>query len=296
MAADSELPGETLRLGLVGRGIGASLSPAMHKAEGRAQGLKVSYALFDTATPPWREMSLKDIIADAMENGFRGLNVTHPFKEQAVGCADKVSDDAKRLGAVNTLVFDNGRITGHNTDHRGFERSFQDQLSDCPKDAVLLLGAGGAGSAVAFALLDSGVRNLMIFDKNRGRAERLMHRLQSHEPLARLAVVADVSEADVATLSGVVNATPMGMKDHAGSAFPLSLLRPALWVADIVYFPLETELLAAARAAGCKVMPGAGMAIWQAVLAFGLFTGKSADPARVKHVFDRLAGPAGASR
>ncbi len=290
MAADTPSGrGPVLRVGLVGKGISGSLTPAMHAAEGRAQGLNLRYDLIDTATPEHRGRGLADIVGDAVRDGFIGLNITHPYKEEVVGVLDTMSAEVRRLGAANTLAFRKGSVIGHNTDHMGFVRSFERALRAGPGDRVLLLGAGGAGSAVAFGLLDLGVKNLVIHDRARGRAVALAQKLLAWDPAWQADVLDDPRDTGKIGLSGLVDATPMGMPSHPGTAFPPALLRPDMWVMDIVYFPLETELLTQARAAGCQVVTGAGMAVWQAVLAFGLFTGKPASATRMQRVFAGLA-------
>ncbi|MGF1594321.1 MAG: shikimate dehydrogenase [Kiloniellaceae bacterium] len=275
----------TVLAGLVGRGITLSRTPAMHEAEGRAQGLAYTYKLFDMDDAAMAGRSLADVIEGAEAEGFTGLNVTHPYKIEAIRHLHELSDNARAAGAVNTIVFRDGRRRGHNTDLWGFAEGFRRAMADTAMDEVLLLGAGGAGGAVAHALLSLGVRRLWIFDLDAGRAERLAAAIAAGFGDGRAALAE--SPEDVAVhLSGVVNATPVGMAKLPGSPFPLALLRPDLWVADIVYFPLETRLLAAARATGCRVLPGLGMAVFQAVRAYELFTGNKPDPARMRRTFE----------
>ena len=278
-----------LRAGLVGRGIALSRTPAMHEAEGRAQGLDYSYALFDLDAPEMAGRSLAEVVTDAEARGFAGLNVTHPYKIEVLSLLDDLSDNARAAGAVNTVVFRNGRRRGHNTDLWGFAESFRRGLPGVALNQVLLLGAGGAGGAVAHALLSLGVQRLQVFDCDAGRAARLAEALCGHFGAERAGVAGSPREV-AGALDGLVNATPVGMAQHPGTPFPAELLRPDLWVADIVYFPLETELLAAARAAGCRRLPGLGMAVFQAVRAYELFTGKKPDPARLRRTFESL-GP-----
>lgn len=278
-----------LRAGLIGRGIGLSRTPAMHEAEGRAQGLDYRYSLFDMDEPALAGRSLADVVAMAEAEGFAGLNVTYPFKIEAIGLLDELSDNARAVGAVNTVVFRDGRRGGHNTDLWGFAESFRRGMAGAPLDRVLLLGAGGAGAAVAHALLKLGVETLRVFDTDAARAAQLSEALAARFGTGR-AQAAQSLESVAAELSGVVNATPVGMAKLPGTPFPPALLRRELWVADIVYFPLETQLLASARAAGCRVLPGLGMAVFQAVRAYELFTGRKADPARMRRTFESL-GP-----
>ncbi|MCF6232523.1 MAG: shikimate dehydrogenase [Rhodobacteraceae bacterium] len=273
------------RVALVGQGISASLTPAMHMTEARALGFDYAYGVIDTGTLAHAGRTLGEIVATAQLEGMAGLNITYPHKIAVLGHMDQLSDDARRLGAVNTVVFRGARKVGHNTDFSGFHAAFKQDLPGAPLDRVLLLGAGGAGVAVGFALLSVGVKRLMLFDQRRAQSEALARKLQSEFPDREIRQVETFSPRIMSGVSGVVNATPMGMDKYPGSALPLALLHGDLWVSDIVYFPLETALLAQARALGCRIMPGSAMAVWQAVHAFELFTGTPADPARMGRIF-----------
>lgn len=276
-----------LLAGLVGRGISLSRTPAMHVAEARSQGLDGSYRLFDMDDDEHAGGNLADILADAEAQGFDGLNVTYPYKIEVIRHLHEVSPNARAVGAVNTVVFREGRRMGHNTDLWGFAESFRRGLPDVPRDHALLLGAGGAGVAVAHALADCGVKRLSILDRDAARADALARQLAANCPSVDAAAVTDAAGLFASDRpDGVINATPMGMAKLAGTAIDTSLLEADQWVADIVYFPLDTELLAAARARGCRVLPGSGMAVFQAVRAFELFTGRPACPDRMKATFD----------
>ncbi|MHA7876193.1 shikimate dehydrogenase [Roseivivax sp.] len=291
--AQLDRPRETLLAGLIGRGIAASRTPRMHMAEGAAQGLSSVYRILDMDAPERAELSLSDMLKAAEASGFDGLNVTYPFKIEVMGLLDDLSENARTIGAVNTVVLKDGRRVGHNTDLWGFAQSFRTGLPEVTRDHALLIGAGGAGVAVAHALSDCGVRRLSIHDSDPDRAERLATQVAANRPETATAAVTDLDALfETDRPDGLVNATPMGMAKLPGMALPAALLDPALWVADIVYFPLETELLRAARAAGCRVLPGSGMAVFQAVRAFELFTGRPADPARMAATFDTFDHPA----
>lgn len=279
----------TVLAGLVGRGIALSRTPAMHEAEGRAQGIDYTYTLFDMDDPAMAGRTLAEIIETAEAEDFAGLNVTYPFKIEAIQHLHELSDNARAVGAVNTIFFRDGRRIGHNTDLWGFAEGFRRGMAGAVVDEVLLLGAGGAGAAVSHVLLSLGVRHLWIFDIDASRVTQLIDALAARFGRGR-AMMADSPESVAPRLSGVVNATPVGMAKLPGSPFPVALLRSDLWVADIVYFPLETELLATARTAGCRVLSGLGMAVFQAVRAFELFTERTPDPSRMRQTFEAL-GP-----
>ena len=277
--------GGVLRAALVGHGIARSLTPAMHEAEGRAQGLGYRYGMIDTGEAG----DLSGIIEQAEADGLVGLNITHPFKQAVLAHLDRLSETAARLGAVNAVVLRNGERVGHNTDHSGFCASFTADLGDAPKGRVLLLGAGGAGAAVGFGLLDCGAEEVLIHDIDATRTKALGNKLRRCCPDKRIATVPALTPGVAECIDGIVNATPMGMVSHPGSAFPPDLLHARHWVMDIVYFPLETAFLAQARALGCRTASGAGMAVHQAADAFRLFTGRRADPDRMAAVFHRLS-------
>lgn len=275
-----------IRIGLIGEGIGLSRTPGMHLAEARALGLSYRYELIDTAQMPGAR--IEDLLTQVEAQGYTGVNVTHPFKQAVIGHLDDLSEPARAVDAVNTVLFRDGRRMGHNTDYFGFATAFRQQMAGADTSRVLLLGAGGAGGAVANALLDEGVDRLAVYDVNSASATRLAARLRERFGATRIEVARDL-EAGIASASGLVNATPIGMASHSGSPVPLQLLTSGHWVADIIYFPLETELLRHARSLGCRTMNGAGMAVYQAVRAFELFSGHRPDPDRMRASFDRLA-------
>lgn len=278
-------------VGLVGKGIQLSRTPFMHEVEGRAQAIPYVYRLLDTDCMGDAEPELGEVLRLAASFGFTGLNVTFPYKQAILPLLDELSPAARAVGSVNTVVFRNGRRLGHNTDVWGFRESFRRGMAGAPLDTVLLVGAGGAGGAVAHALLDLGVGCLLLHDLDAGRAHALAASLAAHFGAGRAQVDGDLERA-AGRACGIVNATPVGMAKLPGTPVPAALLRAAHWVADIIYFPLETELLRQARAAGCRTFPGEGMAVWQAVRAFELFTGIVADANRMRAAFadfDRAA-------
>ncbi len=276
--------------GLIGKGIQASLTPAMHRVEGRAQGFDYHYHLLDLDQIEGGAARLGDLLADAERRGFGGLNITHPCKQQVIGQLDELSEDARTLGAVNTVVLRDGRRKGHNTDWWGFAESFRRGLPGADLTSVVQLGAGGAGAATAFAILRCGARMLTIFDQDEDRARSLADIMRQHFKDAAIHVATDLSAA-MAKASGLIHATPTGMDKYPGMPLPSELLVPSLWVAEIVYFPLETQLLLEARRRGCLVLNGGGMAVFQAVKAFELFTGQSPDAERMLRHFSDMTSP-----
>ena len=277
-------------VGLIGAGIRTSRTPAMHEREGRLQGLRYAYRRLDLQSLRLGVDALPKLLLAAERLGFAGLNITHPAKQAVLPLLDELSEAAQALGAVNTVVLQAGRRSGHNTDWWGFAESFRRNLADVRCDRVALLGAGGGGAAVAYAALTLGVERLAIVDLEPVRAERLAARLGERFGAGRAQACPDPAAA-LATADGLINATPVGMAEHPGLPLPASLLRPELWVAEIVYFPLETELLRQARALGCRTQDGGDMAVFQAAFAFQLFTGIEPDAARMRRHFATIGAP-----
>jgi shikimate dehydrogenase len=274
----------SILVGLIGRDIQASRSPEMHMREGEAQGLRLIYNLIDLAKLDLSIESLPDLLVAAERTGFAGLNVTIPCKQAIIPYLHELSDDARALGAVNTVVLRDGRRIGHNTDWSGFAEGFRRGLPNAPMGLVVQLGAGGAGAAVAHAALMLGTKLLMVFDTEPSRAAQLASDLSARFGPGRAVAATDV-EAAMASADGLINCTPIGMANYPGTSVPVALLRPAMWVSEIIYFPLETELLRAARALGCRTVDGGGMAVFQAVHAFRLFTGIEPDHERMLRHF-----------
>ncbi|WP_329222512.1 shikimate dehydrogenase [Streptomyces sp. NBC_01485] len=277
-------------VGLIGSGIGPSLSPALHEREADRQGLRYLYRLVDIDVLGVAPEAVGDLVRGARELGFDGLNITHPCKQLVIPHLDGLSAQAEALGAVNTVVFEDGRAVGHNTDVTGFAASFARGLPDVPLERVVQLGAGGAGVAVAHAMLTLGAGQVTVVDALPDRAADLADALNRHFGPGRAASATPDRLADLlARADGIVHATPTGMAAHPGLPFPAELLRPGLWVAEVVYRPLETELLRTARAVGCATLDGGGMAVFQAADAFRLFTGREPDSVSMLADFAELA-------
>ncbi|WP_421996242.1 shikimate dehydrogenase [Reyranella sp.] len=279
---------DRMLVGLIGRDIGGSLSPALHEDAFAVVGMAGHYHLMDAAV---LGRGLEELLAAARTAGFGGVNVTFPFKERVIALLDSVSPEAAEIGAVNTVTIDrDGRTCGYNTDRLGFRGAFRQRFGPDAAQGrrALLVGAGGAGRAVAFALMDLGVAALALHDVDGPRAERLCADLSRTAGSGRCRPVEDpaslLGEADI-----VVNATPIGMTGHEGLPMPTAGLAARHVVADVIYSPLETAFLAAARATGARTMGGAGMCVHQAAEAFRLFTGRDADLARMEETFAAAA-------
>ena len=278
-------------VGLIGAGVGPSLSPPLHEREADLHGLRYLYRLIDIADLGLDAEAAGDLVRAARQLGYTGLNITHPCKQTVIKHLDELSPDAAMLGAVNTVVFDGDRAIGHNTDWTGFARSFTRGLPGASTRRIVQLGAGGAGAAVAHALLTLGADRITLVDVQPDRAASLAAELADRFGAGRAGAATATELAGLLPdADGLVNVTPTGMAAHPGLPLPADLLHPALWVADVVYRPLETELLRHARALGCRTLDGGGMVVFQAAHAFQLFTGCEPDTERMlAHLTDLVS-------
>jgi quinate/shikimate dehydrogenase (NAD+) len=269
----------TFLCGLIGAGIQSSRSSALHEREADEQGLRYIYKLIDLDQLGVGVEALPELLKAAKQMGFAGLNITYPCKQAIIPLLDELAPDARALNAVNTVVIRDGKLIGHNTDGSGFAEGFRRGLPDARLERVVQLGAGGAGAAVAHAALTLGVKKLMIFDVDERRSAELA------KSLGPRASTPDDLAAAMASADGLIHCTPTGMAKMPGLPLDPRLLQKTHWVAEIVYFPLETELLRVARAKGCRTLDGGGMAVFQAVGAFRLFTGIEPDAERMRRHF-----------
>lgn len=274
-------------VGLIGAGIQDSRTPALHEREGAEQGLVYVYRLLDLDVLGVDADRLPELLTAAERMGFTGVNLTHPCKQRVIPLIHELSPEAAAIAAVNTLVFSGGRRVGYNTDWSGFAESFRQELSDASRERVVQLGAGGAGAAVAYAALTLGVSRITIVDTDIARAASLAQRLCNRFGPTR-AVSSDNIPQALSEADGLINATPVGMAKYPGIPLDAVHLRGELWIADIIYFPLETELLRIARERGCRTMSGAGMAVFQAAQAFQLFSGREANAERMLRHFHSI--------
>jgi len=270
-----------LLTGLIGAPIAHSASPAMHERAAEALGLRGHYQLIEVAGADAAGLAM--MLEGVRRLGFAGVNVTFPYKEAVVPLLDELAPAAATMAAVNTVVAREGRLIGHNTDTTGFARAVAPLLAPSG-NAVAVIGTGGVGKAIAFALASLKVTDLRIFDSEPARAEKLAALLAKHGG----ARVATSVEDALRGATGLVNGTPVGMLPNRDTPVPTSLLRENLWVADAVYSPLITPLLAAAQAKGARIMTGRELAIYQAADAFELFTGLAPSTEIMGEAFDEV--------
>jgi shikimate dehydrogenase len=267
---------KTHAVSLIGRGIRHSRSPAIHEAEGHALGIPLTYRLVDFDALGLADERLDEIVRLLAGMGLSGSNVTYPFKQAIMASCDSLSEAAAALGAVNTLVFADGKIRGENTDWVGFSLLVEREFGSIAGQTVAQVGAGGAGSATAYALARLGATTVALFDPAAGRAGELAERLAPLFPQCRFIAAQSAQEA-IANADGVVNATPVGMEKLPGLPFPPEAMNAGQWLADVIYVPLETELLLAARAQGQRAANGVAMVVGQAAEAMRLITGLEPD-------------------
>lgn len=273
-------------IGLIGDGVDPSLTPPMHEREADHHGLRSLYRPIDISRIGRTAEQVGDLLGAGRDLGFTGFNITHPCKQTVLPHLDETSDDVERVGAANTVLIRDGRLIGHNTDVTGFATALRDGLPAADLSQVIQVGAGGAGSAVAYATLQSGAHGLVIADLDLARARHLARTLQAHFPRARVTAVDSDAVPDALTAAtGIVQCTPIGMHHHPGTPFDPGILSAHQWVADVIYRPIETELIRVARSRGCRVLDGGRMAVGQAAASFELFTGVAADPERMRAHF-----------
>jgi shikimate dehydrogenase len=273
---------QSVLLGLIGAPIAHSASPAMHEASAKARGFRCFYHLIEVADAD--EARLRMMLQGLAALKFTGVNVTFPYKEAVTPLLDELAPSAVEVGAVNTIAVRDGILVGFNTDCSGFARALKRIVGDVTGQAIALIGAGGVGKAIGVALKDAGAGDIRIFDRENGKAAALAKALS---PVAAARACVSAEEA-LDGADGLVNATAVGMLPSRDMPVPLTALRRDLWVADAVYQPLWTPLLAAARDKGATVMTGRELALDQAVDAFEIFTGRAADREAMEGAFDEV--------
>lgn len=262
----------TKLVGLFGHPVGHSLSPAMHNAAFAALDLDCVYMAFDI-----RPGDIERAMSALPALGLLGVNVTIPYKEAVLPLLDTVTPEAAHSGAVNTIVVDDGRLVGYNTDGVGFIRSLAEEAGEDPAGkTVLLLGAGGACRAVAAALAFRGAARIIIANRDVARAvavagavNQVQGGIAAAVPLTEEEVARAMREAQV-----VIQTTPVGMYPRVDEPPVVNpeLLRPGQLVCDLIYNPRQTAFLAGASRRGCRTLSGLGMLLFQGVEAFGLWT------------------------
>lgn len=264
---------KTIKLGLIGDNITRSKSPRLHRTAGKMTGLDVSY---DRLIPKDLGLSFEDTFARAQATGFRGINVTYPYKEVAAKMVTIPDRTVAAIRAVNTVVFEDDGPKGYNTDYSGFKRAYRSVMGQASAGTVCLIGTGGVGKAVAFGLIDLGADVLRLVDLDKSKADALADALR---PLAGHIQIETGTDA-VALASGadgIVNCTPLGMVGIGGTPLPAPALEGAKWCFDAVYTPVETTFLRNAADAGLKIISGYELFFGQGIDAWQIFTRQPLD-------------------
>lgn len=257
---------------LIGHPVKHSLSPLIHNTAYRALGLNFVYVAFDVS-------DVRQAVDCIRGLGIRGASVTIPHKIAVMGHLDDVDGTAREIGAVNTIINDNGKLRGFNTDFEGALKALEEKV-DIKGKRAMLIGAGGVALPIAIGLKQKGAR-LVILDINRDWAESLAKRVNA-EDFGGLDSLSLVQSSDI-----LVNATPVGMwPDTNRTVVPKELLHPKLTVFDVVYNPGETRLLREAKERGCTVVYGYKMFLYQAAVQFELFTGHKAPIVEMEKVLN----------
>jgi shikimate dehydrogenase len=267
-----------IRLGLIGDNIAASRSPALHRLAGQLCGLDVSY---DLLVPRELGLDFEATFNRARRDGYRGLNITFPYKERVLAQVVINESIVRSIAACNTLAFESGEAIGTNTDYTGFLGGYRANFGNSAPGRVAMAGCGGVGKAIGFALAALGAEALHLFDTERSRAEKLARALAALYPALDVHIAASVEEASE-NADGLVNCTPLGMVGYGGSAFPQAVLPGRRWAFDAVYTPIDTPFLVGARSAGLSTMGGYELLLYQGVDCFRIFTGRTVDAATLR--------------
>jgi shikimate dehydrogenase len=274
------------RVALLGDGIGSSLSPALHVEEANLLGLDYEYRIVDLADRPSADLAIE--LRALEEAGFRAANVTHPYKQSVLEHVTRLGATVRRIGAANLILFGPDGRTAHNTDCSGFRTALEHFLADRRTGGtVLQVGAGGAGLATAAALLDLRFERIVVHDVVPAAIDALIERLAPNTGQEVMSSGGALSDW-LPRVDGTVHVTPVGMEAHPGVAFDVDLLDRRAWVSEVVYRPLETELVRRARDRGLATLDGGAMAVGQAVDSLRLITGLEPDEDRMRAHFRRL--------
>lgn len=285
---EKRISGHTRLLALIGSPVGHSGSPAMYNYSFEKLGLDYAYVAFDV-----KEDGVKGALNAMRLFNMRGMNVTMPDKVEAARYMDELSPAAQIIGAVNTIVNEDGKLIGYMTDGEGFVNNLKDHGVSIVGKKMVVAGGGGAATAIQVQCALDGAREITIFNKKDSFFERTLATAEKIKAAVPECIVNvyDIDDAkrmkeEMQTADIFVNATIVGMKPMEDQSIikDLSLLRPELVVADIVYNPEETKLLKDAKAAGCTCVGGKGMLVWQGASAFQLYTGMEMPVEEVKEL------------
>lgn len=288
---EGRISGTTTMYGLIGSPVGHSGSPAMYNYSFQKLGIDSAYLAWDI-----KEHQVAEFIQAAKLLNIKGFNITMPCKTETARLVDELSSAAKIIGAVNTVVIEDGKLTGHITDGKGFILNLEDQGVSIKNKKIVLMGGGGAGTAIFVQAALDGAKEIFVF--NRKASSNFQKLLKIAEELKEIAPECKVTICDLAEeqllydcigqSDLLINATKVGMAPNTNQTLirDVSVYHKDLVVAEIIYNPKETKMMADAKAAGVKqIVGGKGMLLWQGVEAFRLYTGQEMPVAEVKAMF-----------
>lgn len=266
------ISGRTAVFGIFGYPVEHTFSPGMHNAAFAEIGMEGCYVPF--AVHP---EALGDAVRSIISLGIRGVNVTVPHKEKVLPFLDELAEDARLIGAVNTIEVVRGRLIGHNTDGRGFVRSLREDAGFRPKGKdFLMIGTGGAARAISFSLALAGAGTIFLHDIDAAKAKKLARDVRTRTGIRATALNAQALRTSAPDVDAIINGTPLGMKRGDPLPFSRDLVRADHLICDLVYNPPATRLLTVARSRGADTLSGIGMLLYQGVIAFEIWTGKKA--------------------
>lgn len=275
-----------IQLGLIGDNIAASKAPLLHRLAADLCGLHLVY---DLLPPADLGLAFEDVLQHCKVSRYRGLNITYPYKERVLACLQVGDAVVRAVGACNTVLFAGAEVRGYNTDYTGFMAAYRNRFGDAPPGRVALVGAGGAGRAISFALVQLGASELRLHDIDRRKSLALAEAIRRIDTHCRIEVSETVVHAAHAA-DALVNATPAGMAGIGGCSFPSELIPGRRWAFDAVYTPRDTPFMLAARAMGLATIGGYELFLFQGIDAFRHFTGQDIDEGALRAALQSSEG------
>ena len=267
-----------LKLGLIGDNIASSRAPFLHRLAGEQTGLRVRY---DRLVPKDMNVDFDTLFDTCAGHGFRGVNVTYPYKERAAGKVMIEDPLVQAIGAVNTVLFEPEGPKGHNTDYTGFIAAYRGERADANPGIACLIGTGGVGRALAFGLAALNALEIRLFDTDANKAHALAEDLRALQHAPTVTVYTDASSAAQGA-TGLLNGTPVGMVGHGGTPLPAAAIHGQEWAFDAVYTPVNTRFLGDSASAGLSVISGYELFFHQGVHAWAHFAGTALDETRLR--------------
>ena len=275
----NEIQSVELRLGLIGDNISASQSPRLHELAGMQHNINVRY---DRLIPKTLGRDFESVFLECRLGDYRGINITFPYKEKVTHLVSLRDSITSTIGAVNTVIFEEQGPMGYNTDYIGFISAYRNFFKSDEPGCTVILGTGGVGRSIAFALVELGASEIRLIDLNAEKSNSLAESIRQRSDASVVLTYESLEEATKGA-EGIINCTPLGMTGIGGTPIELKLMEKALWAFDAVYTPIETQFLRNARHQGLKVMSGYELFFYQAIEAWQLFSGLSLDICKLRN-------------